>query len=304
MLRLRKRQRCWALLVLSVCIVVILDWDISFYPLFADNDRYAERDNRQYECCGLFKGPIIGGAPRWVTTAVQWVDDNEGFITAGATVAIAAFTLTLWLATRGLFRMSIRQDIAMRRSLRLAKASANAAKQSADAAVDFSRPVLLPRVIYSTELTLPRVMPPEYRPEIHFTFENYGKGVAIIVKVTSELLIFEDEPPETRQFIAPGITNNRVVVPGEYKIEPGRVDSLNMVKARTAKIVTAEEYEMLGRPRAPFRRFYLVGVVEYEDLFRYDYEGGFCLKVFPNAQGARGGAAFNYYKYKKKNDPS
>lgn len=188
----------------------------------------------------------------------------------------------------------------------------SAAKAAADAAVDASRPVLLPRVVDAGKLTLPvktGVTSPDFsfQPELHFIFENFGKSVATITSVKYEMLVFGDIP-ETREFRNPRIDKNRVVIPGEYKAASpeGLYSGMNTYKARLHEPITnIDDIEPFRKGSMPFKRFFLVGVVEYVDLFGFSYEGGFALKIFPSlAQGFRGGETFNYYKYQKSNTRS
>jgi len=206
------------------------------------------------------------------------------------------------------FIAMLRQEKWMRTNVKISENVSNATRESADASVNTSRPILLPRVVEATQLKAPNVetgSEVQYNPKILFIFENYGKGIATITKVKAELFVFGNIP-DTRQFTDNvRLTTTRIVVPGEYKAQHGDVFSeMNAIPARLSQpIISTDELALLRRIVWPFKRFFLVGVVEYEDLLGFEYQGGFSLKAFHNLQqGPRGGSAFNYYRYKKKGD--
>jgi hypothetical protein len=231
----------------------------------------------------------------------NFIIEEPEVLTALATIVMAVFTWRLWWSTDKLWAET-------KSAGATATIAANAARDSADAVVNTSRPVLLPRVVEAAQLKAPNVETGNetpYCPKILFIFENYGKGIATITKVKAELFVF-GEPPETRQFSDNvRVTPIRIVVPGEYKAQQGDVFSeMNAIPARLSQLnVSTEDIALLRKNVWPFKRFFLVGVVEYEDLLGFEYEGGFSLKVFYNLQqGPRGGSGFNYYKYKRKGE--
>lgn len=65
-----------------------------------------------------------------------WIETNSDFLTAAATVAIAAFTLTLWRATVKLWTISQQQSKHMETSIAIAIEAADAANRSAQIAED------------------------------------------------------------------------------------------------------------------------------------------------------------------------
>ncbi|MGB7913455.1 MAG: hypothetical protein WCF59_14665 [Desulfobaccales bacterium] len=69
----------------------------------------------------------------------RWIQAHNGFVSAAATVVIAAFTVTLWLTNRklwkvtiGLLEVSHEHSRHMETSITIAKESADAAKKSAE----------------------------------------------------------------------------------------------------------------------------------------------------------------------------
>jgi hypothetical protein len=66
--------------------------------------------------------------------ACKWIEDHSDFVTAAASATIALFTLTLWWATRKLWKVSQEQSRDMKESLRIAQEAADAAKDSAQVA--------------------------------------------------------------------------------------------------------------------------------------------------------------------------
>ena len=293
MLRVPRRYRCWALAGLVVCIIVIIDWDISFYPVIPNQSQSTEYRQTNKECCGLFKGPIIGGAPIWIPVAVDWADRHEPFITAFATVAIAAFTLTLWLATRGLFRMAARQDVATRRSLRISREAANAAKKSADAAIASAAPFLHPRI---TKVNLyPDVVngeSEEHIARIWITFDNIGKTPAMLQLIGARLQLLtkrqESNLPEPSPVpLPPDVERSDAIAPGSCGGDR---------EWSFARPITPAEIRRLNAEGedADYLRFYIFGNVIYDDVFGYRAVRRFCIKVRQNGfQAIRGGQRHN-----------
>ncbi len=76
----------------------------------------------------IFKNAIV--------SVGRWIETHSDFISAAATVAIAAFTLTLWWATRRLWKVSQEQSRDMKTSLTIAQEAADSAKESAQVAKD------------------------------------------------------------------------------------------------------------------------------------------------------------------------
>ncbi|MDO9530757.1 MAG: hypothetical protein Q7O12_01310 [Deltaproteobacteria bacterium] len=71
-----------------------------------------------------------------VVSLAEWVDLHSDFVTAAATATIAFFTLTLWIATKKLWKVSFQQSKDMKISLAIAQEAADAANRSAQLAED------------------------------------------------------------------------------------------------------------------------------------------------------------------------
>lgn len=135
----------WGVLVLTAVDGGYLVYLSLFFPNESANNVY---NNHQQ---GLV-GPVVLTLRSLAIDFLNFVESNDSAITALSTVFIAIFTLTLSLATKGLFAMAERQAEDMRVSLRIAKDSADAAVESTKLArAEFAsthRPRLIVRRIY------------------------------------------------------------------------------------------------------------------------------------------------------------
>jgi len=123
-----------------------------------------------------------------VVSVGRWIEHHSNFVSAAATVVIAAFTLTLWCATRKLWKVSQEQSRHMETSIAAAEKAADAAKDSAEALPAIERAYLFVKVVL--EIPDPRQvikigtkdMPGANRVKV--TITNHGKTPAILNRIT------------------------------------------------------------------------------------------------------------------------
>jgi len=132
-----------------------------------------------------------------------WLEGNRDTISAGATAIVAVFTLTLWLATRGLWKTAQEQSSDMKAAIAESKKSADAAA----AAADIARQVEMPMVFLTSAAIIPNQSsskdPVDYLPagpcSIGIEYKNYGRTPAIIERIALSHIISETAPLEQNQ---------------------------------------------------------------------------------------------------------
>ncbi len=230
------------------------------------------------------------------------------------TSVLAAFTAllfgaTVWLA-RDARRTSDRQAGETQESLGLSRTAANAAKDSADAAVKAVMPVLAPLII-SWEGIHPldaSDTPITYDANVHFVFENYGKTPGIIRQVRADLFLTEMDQFPLVDFEKLTLLNYQVLVPGDTRGQTALTAAVDYKRAITLN--PTELSELLAEATGRYRRFALIGQVIYDDFFDTRHTRRFCIKIrFArgiNFQMAQGGVAYNNFTSQKipKNDLS
>jgi hypothetical protein len=172
--------------------------------------------------------------------------------------------------------------------------NAQAAKESADAAVKAQMPVIFPMVTRASMLPPPG-WGSEHVPTLSLGLFNYGKTPAVIIGMKYELIVsvgLPESPPwehpelrEDREVIPP--TENNVVVTIPYTFH---------------RSLTKEEIagHHMGVEQPGAKRFYLYGEIVYDDVFGYQHVKGFGRKIFPGAgrppQAVRGVPKYEYYR--------
>jgi hypothetical protein len=116
----------WGIVILVLVDGVMLSFDPQYEPSQA-NDKHD--NNRQRP-----DGPVLTILSNLFNATEDIINEHEKLLIVLSTVAIAAFTYTLWRATGGLQRLAKKQATDMRISLGIARDAANASKESAWAA--------------------------------------------------------------------------------------------------------------------------------------------------------------------------
>lgn len=125
----------WILIILwGVFILTIVDGGyLVYFSSYSLQEFTTAYDDSQHYQRSL-DGPVISFLIEFLDAIERFIERHEKFFIVFSTMAIAAFTATLWRATSGLFRMAERQAEDMKSSLAIAKESTEAAQKSADLA--------------------------------------------------------------------------------------------------------------------------------------------------------------------------
>jgi hypothetical protein len=240
-------------------------------------------------------------SPEW---ALVWVT----IILAVITAILAAYTAKLWGATKALAedtkRTAERQAVEMKQSLRISEDAADAAMKTADAAVAASMPILSP---YITDTTLLHPDPldslyheGQFKSSIKLVFNNYGKTPGMIRQVRADLILVENDVlPENIVFEKLTFKEHEITIPGDTRwgitpalpgcqVEPPVSKSFTLSERQLQEVVAEATSN-------PYRRFYLIGLVIYDDFFGYRHTHRFCIKVRKDGfQSPKGGRDYNH----------
>jgi hypothetical protein len=209
-------------------------------------------------------------------------------------LVLAIANVLLWWTTRHLVREA---QVASG----IAKQSADAAKESADASVIASMPILSPFVVNLARLH-PLSLPPS--PEITFTayvpfvFENFGKTPGHIREVRADLFLCELDTFPSVDFDKLTHRGYEPIVPGDSRYQTAALMGVAECENRVT-ISRAEFEELLAEAvTGKYRRFALVGQVVYDDFFQTRHTRRFCVKlrrmgVDNMFQLVRGGPTYN-----------
>lgn len=215
----------------------------------------------------------------------------------------------------GLFVIAIVTARFALRSLRDISIQAKSSKESADAAVAASMPVLSPLIVGGTlhplpttaEIIYPSDQPKMFESSVHFVFENFGKTPGIIREVRADLFLCEKDQFPTVNFGQLPLVNYQPIVAGDSRGENALMAVAECVKSVTA---TPKEFtELLASADNNYRRFAFIGHVIYDDFFDNRHTRRFCVKLRLMDKGffqlVRGGKAYNHVEWQKipKEDP-
>jgi hypothetical protein len=169
-------------------------------------------------------------------------------------------------------------------------------KRSVDSAENAVMPVLSPCVI-NTDFLHPSAALSVDKPDLTFTsslqfvFENYGKTPGIVREVRADLLLVEKDVLPEINFAALTRKHHELTIRGNTKatvtVEPPPTLSWTLSpEAFNQILINAGDW--------PFRRFYLIGLVIYDDFFGTRHTKRFCFKVRKGGYHApHGGIAYN-----------
>ena len=210
----------------------------------------------------------------------------------------AIFTAILSVATLKLYRAGEQQIL-------VARIAANAAKDSAEAAVNASRPFLFPRLIRLGQLHPDEVAiddSGQYEAKATFVFENHGETPGIIREVRAKLdLLHRDKLPPLPSVAELPNKTEYAIVPGHTHGEAAVVAAGSAIECKL--MVSASDVRgaiMEAKRDLEFRRFYLFGQVVYDDFFGTRSTQRFCIKMRKSGfQVIKGGDAHNSIRREK-----
>lgn len=220
------------------------------------------------------------------------------------TEALAKYTRNLFYATVSLVLVTAGLVIFAWLQSKDTKASIAVAKQSADAAVNASKPFLFPRAFNLSKLhPVGNIMDGmRHNPEVHFIFENYGETPAMVREVRADLILSElggEIPPlPAVEKLTPRRSESLSLIPGHRHDNEALEMARSVIKCDHRTLTTQEIRELITEADTisnGFRRFYLFGYVVYDDFFGIQCTQRFCLKLRPinSFQAIKGGKAYN-----------
>ena len=200
------------------------------------------------------------------------------------------------------------------RSLRDLSIQAKAAKQSSDAAIVASMPVLSPFIVGGELHPFPtaaeKLYPPSERTfdsSVHFVFENFGKTPGMIREVRADLFLCEMDQFPTVDFAKLPLIDYKPIIAGDSRGQNALMGVAECIKRVT---LSATEFnELLGPAEGKYRRFALIGLVIYDDFFGNRHIRRFCTKMRLMDNGlfqlVRGGKTYNNVERQEipKDDP-
>lgn len=239
----------------------------------------------------------------------------DGLI-AYSTVALAAFTLLLFIATGLLWKTTVNLGREAKRTgerqASEVKQSLAIARDSADAAINASKPFLFPRAFRLDSLHPlqgPIADNAHFVPEANFIFENYGETPGIVRQVKVDLILSEVDVPLPPLPNIDDLTARRdealIIVQGRNYGDHALENARSIIRCDFRTLVAQEIRELIAE-NVGYRRFFLIGRVIYDDFFGIRTTQTFCLKLRAHGfQAIRGGDTYNRISREKisGNDP-
>lgn len=188
----------------------------------------------------------------------EWVDTNSDLLTAGATIAIAFFTFTLWRATSKMMKVAQEQSKDMKASIAIAKKSADAAKASADNLPIVERAYVFANVKFGGINGLSN-------GDVEFLallyLKNYGRTPAIIKEIAFMGGNYPNYPVK------------ETFGKGHHPIEPFVASGEKFYEDRWIFIITESQWEKIILRNSTI---YCFGCIKYITIFGEEHSHGFC----------------------------
>lgn len=194
-------------------------------------------------------------------SVIDWIETHSDLVTAIATIAIAGFTLTLWWATRKLWKVSQQQSEDMKKSLATAKKAANAAKVSADNLPIVERAYVFAKIELKDRIPL-TVGPKDI--EISLYLQNYGRTPAIVKEIFCHVGIYPKD-----QVNGNDLTKSEMHYPIEAFIGSGEQPCEN---TKLFHITEAQFCDIIDQTFI----IYCFGCVKYDIIWGQEHFHGFC----------------------------
>jgi hypothetical protein len=197
-------------------------------------------------------------------------------LTAVATVAIAAFTLTLWRATSGMLQAASDQSGAMERSIAEATRSAAAMEQVAVAIATNARTGADTLAAYKTQTRaylaiitggcVPQDRNTQWRYEVRMFVKNTGHTPAQAVSFGCKAQIFDFPLP----------ANIDLTLPVERNEASGHIASgqQHYIRGWLDDLIGDDEIAEITKGNT--RKLYVYGTVYYRDIFGEEHHTNFC----------------------------
>jgi hypothetical protein len=218
------------------------------------------------------------------------------------TLVLAVFTGLLWNSTKKLWKEAEAASA-------IATKSAHSAEKAADAAYIASIPILSPQIIDTASLHPPIPFFAGAHPftsSIKLVFDNYGKTPGIVRQVRADLILTENDIlPEHIDFEDLPLKGHEIMIPGDTRwstTDPLPGWEVEPPVARDFTLSGQELMEVLAEatPTGKYRRFYLIGLIIYDDFFEYRHTHRFCIKMRQNRfQSPKGGRRYNRVTHEK-----
>ena len=191
----------------------------------------------------------------------------------GQVLVGAGGLLVIWLTLRAVKQQAYSTEKA-----------ANAAKESSDAVVVASMPILSQWIVFpgtklhplqrTADLLYPSIEPIQFRSIVHFVFENFGKTPGAIRDLRADLFLTPMNEFPVVQYEQLPFINYQPIVPGESRRENAL---MGVAECEQEFRLTPGEFEELLAPGG--RRFTLIGRVIYDDFFGNRHIRKFCVKM-------------------------
>lgn len=197
----------------------------------------------------------------------KWIEIHSGFVSAAATVVIAAFTLTLWCATRKLGKISQEQSRDLKESIAVAQRAAKAAEDSANALPAIERAYLLVKVVMDKahDVYVGDNDEPAPNRSVEVIVTNKGKTAALLTGITYTIDIFENDH-QVNEYLSEVIAN--------YSAIPSGTDLIN--NKRTLPTLFYMSHSKWKELMSKSRTLICLGCIHYEDVFGKPHRTVFC----------------------------
>jgi hypothetical protein len=215
------------ILGMAVLALLLFSWvyTSSTFEACVQRDTGKQEDNAEQKYGAFLSKPLLIESRCIPLSIGKFIDDARDSINLVATVAIALFTLTLWIATRDLVRDA---EDTKERQLR--------AYVYADTAAD--------RVIH---------IKVGVNTSVAFNIKNCGQTPARNVRVRGKVAFYELPQHKTTPELVP-YDSKTIIHPGTH---------IELQMTATDETTAADVAGM----RSGTRKLYIVGVIDYKDVF-------------------------------------
>jgi len=195
----------------------------------------------------------------------KWIECHSDFVTAGATAAIALFTLALFIATKKLWKASQEQSRDMKESINVARKAADFL-QASERAYLFVRV----RIKKTNKINYEAEELNKIPNRIETIITNHGKTPALILLMKSIIIVDGDNAPVERVVlrIASIPDSKSPIPPGTIVIDSGAEHIIS-----DEIVITPQQEHDIG---ALISTLYCFGVIKYQDIFGNIRQTGFC----------------------------